>query len=127
MINIFSFNNKIKQYNIAVEDLPEFNCKNKNDISERNLSDVFNLIAKMILKDFEPKYQLLIVFSGKISDEDASQLKVYHLSNSLKNIANVESDVIQYNINDNQKDESSDINKEINSYFEKFKLHRYKY
>ena len=115
LINIFSFNNKIKQYNIAVEDLPEFNCKNKNDISERNLSDVFNLIAKIILKDLEPKYQLLFVFSGKISDEDASQLKAYHLSNSLKNIANVESNVIQYNINDNQKDESSDINKEINS------------
>ena len=28
LIIIFSFNNKIKQYNIAVEDLPEFNCQN---------------------------------------------------------------------------------------------------
>ena len=77
LINIFSFNNKIKQYYITVEDLPEFNCKNKNDISERNLSDIFNLITKIILKDLEPKYQLLIVFSGKIIDEDASQLKYF--------------------------------------------------
>ena len=114
LINIITFNNKIKQNNIAVEDLPEFSCKIKNEISERNLSDVFNLIAKIVLNDLNTIYQLLFLFSGKITDEDASQLKAYHLSNSLKNIANVESDVIYYNINDEQKDKSSEINKEIN-------------
>ena len=114
LINIFSFNDKIKQYNIAVEDLPEFFLKNKNDISKRNLSDVFNLIAKIILKDLETQYQLLFVFSGRINDEDSSQLKAYYLSNSLKNTAKIESNVIQYNINKNKKDKSIDINKEIN-------------
>jgi hypothetical protein len=29
LINVLSFNDKINQYNIAVEDLPEFNLKNK--------------------------------------------------------------------------------------------------
>ena len=31
LINIFAFSNKIKQYTIAVEDLPEFKIKIKDD------------------------------------------------------------------------------------------------
>lgn len=114
LINVLSFNDKINQYNIAVEDLPEFNLKNKNNISERCLSDVFNLIAKIILKDLETQYQLLFVFSGEIDDEDSSQLKAYDLANSLKNTAKVESNVIQYIISNNEIGESNDINKETN-------------
>ena len=120
LINVLSFNDKINQNNIAVEDLPEFNLKNKNNVSERCLSDVFNLIAKIILKDLETQYQLLFVFSGKIDDEDSSQLKAYDLANSLKNTANVESNVIQYIISNNEIDNSNDdkatndINKETN-------------
>ena len=120
LINVLSFNDKINQNNIAVEDLPEFNLKNKNNVSERCLSDVFNIIAKIILKDLETQYQLLFVFSGKIDDEDSSQLKAYDLANSLKNTANVESNVIQYIISNNEIDNSNDdkatndINKETN-------------
>ena len=114
LINIFAFSNKIKQYTIAVEDLPEFNIKIKDDTSERKLSDIFNLIAKIILKDLETEYKLLFIFSGKISDEDSTQLKAYDLANSLKNTAKIESNVIQYNINNQKNDKSNDINKETN-------------
>ena len=114
MINIFAFSNKIKQYTIAVEDLPEFTIKIKDDTSERKLSDIFNLIAKIILKDLETEYKLLFIFSGKISDEDSTQLKAYDLANSLKNTAKIESNVIQYNINNQKNDKSNDINKETN-------------
>ena len=114
LINIFAFSNKIKQYTIAVEDLPEFKIKIKDDTSERKLSDIFNLIAKIILKDLETEYKLLFIFSGKISDEDSTQLKAYDLANSLKNTAKIESNVIQYNINNQKNDKSNDINKETN-------------
>lgn len=114
LINIFAFSNKIKQYTIAVEDLPEFTIKIKDDTSERKLSDIFNLIAKIILKDLETEYKLLFIFSGKISDEDSTQLKAYDLANSLKNTAKIESNVIQYNINNQKNDKSNDINKETN-------------
>lgn len=114
LINIFAFSNKIKQYTIVVEDLPEFNIKIKDDTSERKLSDIFNLIAKIILKDLETEYKLLFIFSGKISDEDSTQLKAYDLANSLKNTAKIESNVIQYNINNQKNDKSNDINKETN-------------
>ena len=114
LINIFAFSNKIKQYTIAVEDLPEFKINIKDDTSERKLSDIFNLIAKIILKDLETEYKLLFIFSGKISDEDSTQLKAYDLANSLKNTAKIESNVIQYNINNQKNDKSNDINKETN-------------
>ena len=114
LITIFAFSNKIKQYTIAVEDLPEFTIKIKDDTSERKLSDIFNLIAKIILKDLETEYKLLFIFSGKISDEDSTQLKAYDLANSLKNTAKIESNVIQYNINNQKNDKSNDINKETN-------------
>ena len=114
LINIFAFSNKIKQYTIAVEDLPEFKINIKDDTSERKLSDIFNLMAKIILKDLETEYKLLFIFSGKISDEDSTQLKAYDLANSLKNTAKIESNVIQYNINNQKNDKSNDINKETN-------------
>ena len=100
-MTILTFNNK--SIDIDIEDLPTTKLKTKGN---REMSEIFDKLRNIVKENSDKKFQILFFISGKIKDEDESQIEAYKFKNEINNKVIVQTNVIQYKSKE-KKDENN--------------------
>ena len=101
-MTILTFNNKI--IDIDIEDLPNTKIKTKGG---REISEIFNKLRSIVKENSNKKFQILFFVSGKIEDEDDSQIEAYKFKNEINNKLIVQTNVMQYKTEEKKKEQNS--------------------
>ena len=100
-MTILTFNNK--SIDIDIEDLPTTKIKTKGG---REISEIFNKLRSIVKENSNKKFQILFFVSGKIEDEDDSQIEAYKFKNEINNKLIVQTNVMQYKSKEKKKEQN---------------------
>ena len=103
-MTILTFNNK--SIDIDIEDLPTTKIKTKGG---REISEIFNKLRSIVKENSNKKFQILFFVSGKIEDEDNSQIEAFKFKNEINNKLIVQTNVLQYKSEEKKKEENSNL------------------
>ena len=103
-MTILTFNNK--SIDIDIEDLPTTKLKTKGN---REMSEIFDKLRNIVKENSDKKFQILFFISGKIKDEDESQIEAYKFKNEINNKFIVQTNVIQYKSEEKKKENNYNL------------------
>ncbi len=103
-MTILTFNNK--SIDLDIEDLPTTKLKTKGG---REITEIFSKLRNIIKENLDKKFQFLFFISGKIEDEDNSQIEAYKLKNEINNKIIIQTNVMQYKTEEKKKEKNSDL------------------